>query len=148
MEHTISQQEFFRNRQDAVRRSRESQEQSGAESSMEKSLNPLGETFPFQCRCDERHQFSYIENEEGVRLLSVKLSPSGHTFLETLDPLGVCRTSEQRYIPVPLKSPNVMVSGADRRPLHLKLASANRALSQNGITRSLGPRAESPSMEW
>ena len=120
---TMTDAEFYAFRREIIRNQdvvgsdhRESQAQNNVESSTEKSLDPLGETFPFQYRCGERHQFSYIENEEGVRLLSVKLSPSGHTFLGTLDPLAVCRTSEQRYIPVPLKSPNVIYTYRARLP--------------------------------
>jgi hypothetical protein len=44
MGNTVTQDEYFKNRQDAVRRSRELQEHNDGEFSMEKLLNPLGET--------------------------------------------------------------------------------------------------------
>lgn len=52
--------------------------QRNAEPLVEKSLNPQGETFPFQYSCGVRHQFEYIENVEGLRLLKVKRSAVPH----------------------------------------------------------------------
>lgn len=39
---------------------------------MEKVLRLPAETFAFQCSCGAKHQFEYIENEEGTRLLRVR----------------------------------------------------------------------------
>lgn len=72
MGNQISQDEYFRSRQEAVYRGRELQEHNDGESLMVKSLNPLGETFPFRCSCGVKHQFSYTQNEAGVYLLSLE----------------------------------------------------------------------------
>ena len=72
MENTISQNEYVKTRLGDARRIRESQEQIGGESLVEKSLDPLGEKFPFQCSCGAKHQFLYIENEAGLRLLRLE----------------------------------------------------------------------------
>jgi hypothetical protein len=72
MKREINMDDYIKTRRDALRRSRELQEQIDVESLKVKYLNRLGEKFPFQCKCGVTHQFSYIENEEGIRLLSLE----------------------------------------------------------------------------
>ena len=39
---------------------------------LQKSLDPSGEQFLFQCTCGVKHQFEYIEDAAGTHLLTVK----------------------------------------------------------------------------
>ena len=70
----MSQDEFIDGRSQVMaswqRHQLEGHSDAGCE--LQKSLDPSGEQFLFQCTCGVKHQFEYMEDATGVRSLTVK----------------------------------------------------------------------------